>query len=88
MVLTVNLRSGQKSHKHIMTKLKEVMRKQSYHFAENSNELQKMLEKLTESHNDLCKLLELHMKGTSGDDSAASRCCLLRTIYLLCSVVL
>ena len=70
------------------------MRKQSYHFAENSNELHKMLEKLTESHNDqnkkleklteshndLCKLLELHMKGTSGDDSAALRCCLLPTI--------
>ena len=64
------------------------IRKQLEKLTESYNDQSKKLEKLTESHNDLCKLLELHMKGTSGDDSAASRCCLLRTIYLLCSVVL
>lgn len=62
--------------------------KQLEKLTESYNNQSKRLEKLTESHNDLCKQLELHTKGTSGDDSAASRCCLLHTIYLLRSVVL
>ena len=74
----------------ILTELKEEMRKQSKKLTkskDDTSEIRKQLEKLTESHNDLCKQLELHTKGTSGDDSAASRCCLLRTIYLLRSSV-
>ena len=63
------------------------IRKQLEKLTECYNDQSKKLEKLTESHNDLCKQLELHTKGTSGDDSAASRCCLLRTIYLLRSSV-
>ena len=62
------------------------IRKQLEKLTESYNDQSKKLEKLAESHNDLCKQQELHTKGTSGDDSGASRCCLLRIIYLLRSV--
>jgi septal ring factor EnvC (AmiA/AmiB activator) len=56
------------------------MRKQLKKLTESHNDQSKKLEKLTESLNYLCKQMELHTNGKNGDDSAAPRCCLLRTI--------
>ncbi|KAL6653962.1 hypothetical protein ACP70R_007427 [Stipagrostis hirtigluma subsp. patula] len=40
---------------------------------DDTTKMRKQLKELTESHNKLCKQLEVHINGSSADDSAASR---------------
>ena len=60
-----------------MIRMLEWIKEDTKKLTEDTSKMQKQLNKLTESHNELRKQLELHINGSSGDDSSAPRCCLL-----------
>ena len=66
-----------------MIRMLEWIKEDTKKLTEDTNKMQKQLNKLTESHNELRKQLELHINGSSGDDSSAPRCCLLSSIHHL-----
>ncbi|KAL6653680.1 hypothetical protein ACP70R_008604 [Stipagrostis hirtigluma subsp. patula] len=65
--------------KRILEEFKDV-HEQLKELTKSNDKLTESHNKLTESHYKLSKQLDLHINGSSGDDSAASRCCLLPSL--------